>query len=50
MSAETADWNSVLDYWFGGGDPNRRPKWFGGGEVVHKQIENKFKNLVRGVL
>ena len=39
--------NEVLNYWFGGGDPLKRPRWFGGGEETAKEIKNKFGALVR---
>ena len=44
--SDSAEWNSVLDYWFGGGDPAKRPQWFGGGEKVDNEIRDKFAQLV----
>lgn len=44
MSAE--EWNAVLDYWFGGGDPQKRAKWFGGGDPAAEEIRQKFGPLV----
>lgn len=38
--------NDVLNYWFGAGDPSKRPKWFGGGEETTEEIRNKFGLLV----
>ncbi|CAH3117295.1 unnamed protein product [Porites lobata] len=38
--------NDVLNYWFGAGDPSKRPKWFGGGEETTEEIRNKFGALV----
>ena len=39
--------NDVLNYWFGAGDPSKRPKWFGGGEETTEEIRKKFGALVR---
>jgi uncharacterized protein (DUF924 family) len=44
MSAD--DWNAVLNYWFGGGNPEKRPQWFGGGEKAAEEIRQKFGPLV----
>ena len=38
--------NDVLNYWFGGGDPAKRPRWCGGGEEAAQEIRNKFGALV----
>ena len=38
--------NDVLNYWFGGGDRLKRPRWFGGGEEATQEIRDKFETLV----
>ena len=39
--------NDVLNYWYGGGDPSKRARWFGGGEEGAREIREKFGDLVR---
>ncbi|KAL9982320.1 hypothetical protein ACROYT_G004348 [Oculina patagonica] len=38
--------NEVLNYWFGGGDRSKRPRWFEGGEEAAQEIRDKFGALV----
>ena len=38
--------NDVLNYWFGGGDRSKRPRWFRGGEEATQEIRDKFETLV----
>ena len=38
--------NDVLNYWFGGGDRSKRPRWFRGGEEAAQEIRDKFEMLV----
>ena len=38
--------NDVLNYWFGGGDRSKRPRWFRGGEEAAQEIRDKFETLV----
>jgi len=38
--------NDVLNYWFGGGDRSKRPRWFRGGEEATPEIRDKFEMLV----
>ena len=38
--------NDVLNYWLGGGDRSKRPRWFGGGEEAVQEIRDKFGTLV----
>ena len=38
--------NDVLNYWFGGGDRSKRPRWFAGGEEAAQEIRDKFGTLV----
>ncbi|XP_020603702.1 uncharacterized protein LOC110042677 [Orbicella faveolata] len=38
--------NDVLNYWLGGGDRSKRPRWFGGGEEAAQELRDKFGTLV----
>ena len=42
--------NEVLQYWFGGGDRSKRPRWFGGKEQTTQEIRDRFGGLVRDTL
>ena len=44
--ASEPEWKKVLDYWFGGGDPSKRAKWFGAGEKGDQEIRERFNDLV----
>ena len=41
-----SDANAVLDYWYGGGDKEKRPQWFGAGEKGAQEVKRKFGHLV----